>query len=133
MATSCRCQETAQPADPLPVGSSLGPMMGMGAPMSEGRRRLAGWPPGAWSTMPSMSVHGPSVGIVGIRYGLAHVAAFQANGCRVIAVCQRDQAGAKAVADRYGVPRIFADWEEMLDVAHPEVVVIATPPHLHHA
>jgi predicted dehydrogenase len=79
-----------------------------------------------------MSSHEPTVGIVGLGYGRAHIAAFQANGCRIVAVCQRDQASANAVADRYGVPRVFERWEEMLDKARPEIVVIATPPHLHH-
>jgi predicted dehydrogenase len=50
-----------------------------------------------------------------------------------VAVCQRNAAQAKAVADKYGVPRIFERWEEMLEQAKPEIVVIATPPHLHHA
>ena len=48
-----------------------------------------------------------TVGVVGLGFGRAHIPAFQANGCRVVAVCQRDEAGAKAVADRYGVPHVF--------------------------
>jgi predicted dehydrogenase len=83
--------------------------------------------------MPAMSAHEPTVGVIGLRYGRAHIPAFQANGCRVVAVCQRDQAGAKAVADRYGVPRVFGSWEQMLDEARPDIVVVATPPVLHHA
>src|SRR5882672_6355844 len=75
----------------------------------------------------------PSVGIIGLGYGRAHISAFQANGCRVTALCQRDQAAAKTIADRYGVPHVFERWEEMLRAARPEIVVIATPPHLHHA
>jgi len=74
----------------------------------------------------------PSVGIIGLGYGRAHISAFQANGCRVTALCQRDVAAAKTIADRYGVPQVFARWEEMLDRARPDIVVIATPPHLHH-
>ena len=74
-----------------------------------------------------------TVGVIGLGFGRAHIPAFQANGCRVVAVCQRDQAGAKTVADRYGVPHVFARWEEMLERAKPEIVVVATPPHLHRA
>jgi predicted dehydrogenase len=83
--------------------------------------------------MPGMSLHEHAVGIIGLGYGRAHIPAFQAHGCRVIAVCQRDAPTAKAVASRYGVPRAFTSWERMLDEARPEIVVIATPPHLHHA
>lgn len=80
-----------------------------------------------------MSAHEPTVGIIGLGYGRAHIPAFQASGCKVVAVCQRDEAAAKTIASRYGVPGVFAGWEAMLDRARPEIVVIATPPHLHHA
>ena len=75
----------------------------------------------------------PTVGIIGLGFGRAHIPAFQANGAEVVAVCQRDQATARAVADKYGVPRVFERWQDMLAEAHPEIVVIASPPHLHHA
>jgi predicted dehydrogenase len=76
-----------------------------------------------------MSAH--SVAIIGLGFGRAHIPAFQANGCRVVAVCQRDQASAKKIADAYGIPQVFASWQETLERARPEIVVIATPPHLH--
>src|SRR2546429_402044 len=80
-----------------------------------------------------MTQHALTIGVVGLGFGRAHIPAFQANGCRVVAVCQRDVVGAKAVADRYGVPHVFERWEEMIEQAKPEIVVIATPPHLHRA
>jgi predicted dehydrogenase len=75
----------------------------------------------------------PTVAIIGLGFGRAHIPAFQASGCRVVALCQRDQASAKKIADAYGVPQVFARWEEALERARPEIVVIATPPHLHQA
>jgi predicted dehydrogenase len=75
----------------------------------------------------------PSVAIIGLGFGRAHIPAFQAHGCRVVAVCQRDQASAKKIADAYGVPNVFARWEDTLERARPDIVVIATPPHLHKA
>ena len=72
-----------------------------------------------------------TVGIVGLGYGRAHISAFQAHGCQVTAVCQRDRAAAQAVASRYRVPHVFDRWEAMLETARPDIVVIATPPHLH--
>jgi predicted dehydrogenase len=74
-----------------------------------------------------------TVGIIGLGFGRAHVAGFQAAGCNVVAVCQRDTTAAKALADKYGVPGVFASWEDLLAKAKPDIVVIATPPHLHHA
>src|SRR3989442_3936772 len=78
-----------------------------------------------------MTQHALTVGVVGLGFGRAHIPAFQANGCRVVAVCQRDVAGAKAVADRYRLPHVFQPWWEMLERATPELLVIATPPHPH--
>jgi predicted dehydrogenase len=72
-----------------------------------------------------------TVGVIGLGFGRSHIPAFQANGCRVVAVCQRDRAKAQAVADTYGVPGVYERWEELLEQARPEIVVIATPPHLH--
>jgi predicted dehydrogenase len=73
----------------------------------------------------------PTVAIIGLGFGRAYIPAFQSHGCRVVAVCQRDQASAKKIADAYGVPHVFARWEDVLERARPEIVVIATPPHLH--
>jgi predicted dehydrogenase len=74
-----------------------------------------------------------TVGVIGLGFGRAHIPAFQANGCQVVAVCQRDEASARKVADQYGVTQIFTRWEDLLDRARPDIVAITTPPHLHHA
>jgi predicted dehydrogenase len=74
-----------------------------------------------------------TVGIVGLGYGRAHIPAFQAHDCEVVAVCQRDGAAAQKIAERYGVPQVFTRWEEMLERARPAIVVIAAPPVLHKA
>jgi predicted dehydrogenase len=71
-------------------------------------------------------------GVIGLGYGRAHVPGCQAAGVEVAAVCQRNRVQAELVARRYGVPKVFDRWEEL--VAQPEVnlVVVATPPYLHH-
>src|SRR6266545_3302845 len=71
------------------------------------------------------------VGIVGLGFGRAHIPAFQANGCEVVAVCQRNQETARSVAERYHVPGVFERWERMLEETKPDIVVIASPPNLH--
>ena len=73
----------------------------------------------------------PTVGVVGLGFGRAHIPAFQANGCDVIAVCQRDEAAARKIAEAHGVKGVFARWEDLIERARPEIVVIATPPHNH--
>ena len=72
-----------------------------------------------------------TVGIIGLGFGRAHIPAFQVSGCEVVALCQRNQETARAMAARYNVPAVFERWEEMLDQAKPDIVVIASPPHLH--
>ena len=41
-----------------------------------------------------------TVGIIGLGFGRAHIPAFQAHGCEDVAVCQRDQAAARAEIGR---------------------------------
>jgi predicted dehydrogenase len=72
-----------------------------------------------------------TVGVIGLGFGRSHIPAFQANGCRVVAVCQRHRGHAQEIANRYGVEGVFERWEDLLEKARPEIVVIATPPHLH--
>jgi len=48
------------------------------------------------------------------------------------AVCARSGASAKSVADRYGVPLISTDWEEVVGSDDVDAVIVATP-HVQHA
>jgi predicted dehydrogenase len=72
-----------------------------------------------------------TAGIIGLGYGRAHIAGFQAAGVQVLALCQRDTGAAATLAQKYRVPHVFGRWEDMLDQARPDIVVIATPPALH--
>lgn len=78
-----------------------------------------------------MSQRPLTVGVIGLGFGRAHIPGFQANGCQVVAVCQRDQAAARKLAERYGVPQVFERWQDLLERARPDIVTIATPPALH--
>lgn len=71
-------------------------------------------------------------GIIGLGYGRAHIPGCQAAGVEVIAVCQRRLEQATTVAERYGVPKVFAEWEQLVKLPELDIVVVATPPHLHH-
>jgi predicted dehydrogenase len=48
------------------------------------------------------------------------------------ALCGRDPTHAQAVADRFSIPRVYADWREMLAREKLDGVAIATPNRLHH-
>ncbi|MBV8170279.1 MAG: Gfo/Idh/MocA family oxidoreductase [Alphaproteobacteria bacterium] len=73
----------------------------------------------------------PTVGIIGLGIGRAHIRGFQANGCKVVAVCQRDEQAARAVAERYGIPGAFSRWQDLIAQAKPQIVAVASPPNLH--
>jgi len=53
------------------------------------------------------------------------------RGASLVALCDNDAAKARALADRFGVPDVFTDFEELLDSDELDAVVIATPNHLH--
>lgn len=53
------------------------------------------------------------------------------KGAVLAALCDNDGAKARALADRFGVPDVFTDVEELLDSDVADAVVIATPNHLH--
>lgn len=53
------------------------------------------------------------------------------RGARLVALCDNDGPKARALADRFAVPDVYTDLEEMLDSDALDAVVIATPNHLH--
>lgn len=70
------------------------------------------------------------MGIIGLGFGRAHIPAFHACGSTIVAVCQRNLVGAKAIAEGYGIPQVFERWKDLPEQVKLEIVVIATPPHL---
>ena len=50
----------------------------------------------------------------------------------VVAVCSRDLAKARSLADRHGIAKAFQDADTMYREAKPNVVVICTPNNLHY-
>lgn len=50
---------------------------------------------------------------------------------RVVAVCDRDEAKARSIATRMGVPAVFADDDEVFASDDVDAVIICTPSHMH--
>lgn len=72
------------------------------------------------------------VGVAGLGQGQAHLAAFQAlDGSRVVAVADLQPELREAAAATYGVERRYETLDELLDDREVDLVVIATPDHLH--
>ena len=49
----------------------------------------------------------------------------------LVALCDRDQSRAEAVAREFGVPKTYADVASMLDAEQPDFIDIITPPETH--
>lgn len=73
------------------------------------------------------------VGIVGVGAiaQLAHLPALaKLRGVEVVALCDNDGPKAAALAERFTVPDVFTDIEDLLET-DMDAVIIATPNHLH--
>lgn len=63
---------------------------------------------------------------------LGHIPNFQRlPNVEAVAVCDVNEARAKALASDTGVPQAFTDYKEMLTTMRPDITVIATPNVLH--
>ena len=75
------------------------------------------------------------VGIVGLGFGsrvqLPGFQRLEPEGVRVAAVCARDGALARQVADAAGVPAAYDDWRELVADHAVDLVSVATPPAAH--
>jgi predicted dehydrogenase len=61
-----------------------------------------------------------------------HIPAFQSEGLEVVAVCARRAARAREAAERFGIPRVFTNHEEMLQMDGLDAVSVASPASLHY-
>ena len=69
---------------------------------------------------------------VGAIAQLAHLPVLaKMRGVELVALCDSDGPKARALADRFGVPDVFTDIDDLLEFDQMEAVIIATPNHLH--
>src|ERR1700724_4341110 len=74
------------------------------------------------------------VGIIGSQFQAdIHAASFQImpHETEVVAIASPTSGNAAAFAKRFGIPRVFTDYREMLKERDIEMVTIATPNSLH--
>ncbi len=74
------------------------------------------------------------VGVVGAGIGAGYIAGFQEQPeVEVTALCTRTPTRLRPLAERYRIPHTYTDYESMLVQEPLDIVVIATPNHLHHS
>jgi predicted dehydrogenase len=74
------------------------------------------------------------VGVVGAGAiaQLAHLPLLsKMRGAQLVALCDNDRPKARALADRFEIPDVFTDIEDLLEFDELDAVVVATPNHLH--
>ena len=74
------------------------------------------------------------IGVVGAGAiaQLAHLPVLaKMRGAELCAICDNDRPKARALADRFGIPDVFTDIEDLLELDELDAVVVATPNHLH--
>lgn len=76
-------------------------------------------------------------GLRGVAVGAGYFSRFHYDAwtripdVRLVALCNRDRPRAEAVAQQFGVPKIYADVGAMLDEERPDFIDIITPPETH--
>ncbi len=74
------------------------------------------------------------IGIIGAG-GIArsmHIPGFMRQAdCEVLAVANRSLESSRRVADEFGIPRAYSNWEELLDDEDINAVLIGTWPYMH--
>lgn len=75
------------------------------------------------------------VAVVGCGVGRSHVQAYieLAGRFEVMAVCDLDEAKARAVADEFKVPFVYTDYSQLCRRDDLDILDLATPPFLHFA
>ena len=53
------------------------------------------------------------------------------RGVKIVALCDIDRAKARALADRFEVPDVYIDLEDLFGVSPPDAIIISTPSLLH--
>lgn len=73
------------------------------------------------------------VAIVGAGIGGAHAAGLQQQDeVEIVAVCARRRERGQQLANRYRIPAVYTDYEELIERERPDLVVVATPNDLHY-
>ena len=74
------------------------------------------------------------VGVIGVGAvtQIAHLPALAArDDVEIVGICDADRVKGRALAKRFDVQDVFEDIEDLLGDVRPDVVIVATPNHLH--
>ncbi|MDE3096505.1 MAG: Gfo/Idh/MocA family oxidoreductase [Chloroflexota bacterium] len=72
---------------------------------------------------------GPRIAIVGAGFitRVGHLPGYRAAAADVVALCDMVEEPAQKLAAQYGVPKVYADWREMIARERPDIVSVCVP------
>ncbi len=75
----------------------------------------------------------PRVAVIGSGFiaRIGHLPGYRAAGANVVALCDILPERAKPLAEKYGIPKVYTDWREMLRQESPDVVSVCLANVLH--
>jgi len=75
----------------------------------------------------------PRIVIIGAGFAarVGHLPGYKGAGEPVAAICDLNPEPANKLAAQYGIPKVYADWREMIETEKPEVVSVCLPNVLH--
>jgi predicted dehydrogenase len=75
----------------------------------------------------------PKTVIIGAGFAarVVHLPGFAAAGHQVAAICDVNEAPAQKLAAQYGIPKVYANWREMIDEEKPDAVSVCLPNSMH--
>lgn len=75
----------------------------------------------------------PRTVIIGAGFAarVVHLPGFAAAGHQVAAICDVNEAPARALAAQYNIPKVYSNWREMIDAEKPDSVSVCLPNALH--
>ena len=74
------------------------------------------------------------VGVIGAGGNTTsrHIPGLQAiEGVEIVGVCNRSQESSQRVADQFGIPKTYGNWQEAIADADTNAIVIGTWPYMH--
>ena len=73
------------------------------------------------------------VGIVGAGANTTsrHIPGLQSiDGVEIISVCNRSRASSERVAQQFNIPKIYGNWQELVQASDTDAIVIGTWPYM---
>jgi len=72
------------------------------------------------------------IGVIGSGFIIegCHLVAYQKTGYKAAAISSLDMERCNMLAEKFGIPKVYGDWHDMVDDPGIDIIDIAVPPHV---